>query len=74
MTEIVQSMPGLWVQLLVAAAFILLASNFLAKSADIIALRTGLGRSFIGVLERVVPTNRVADAVAPTWRGVDHTV
>ena len=50
MTEIVQSIPALWLQLLVAAAFILIASNFLAKSADIIALRTGLGRSFIGVV------------------------
>ena len=50
MTEIVQSIPGLWVQLLAAAALILFASNFLAKSADIIALRTGLGRSFIGVV------------------------
>ena len=29
---------------------ILFSSNFLAKSADIIALRTGLGRSFIGVV------------------------
>ena len=50
MTEIVQSIPGLWLQLLAAAALILFASNFLAKSADIIALRTGLGRSFIGVV------------------------
>ena len=50
MTEIFQSIPGLWLQLLAAAAFILFASNFLAKSADIIAIRTGLGRSFIGVV------------------------
>lgn len=50
MPEIAQSIPALWVQLLAAAGFILLASNFLAKSADIIALRTGLGRSFIGVV------------------------
>ena len=50
MTAIVQSIPGLWIQLLLAAGLILFASNFLAKSADIIALRTGLGRSFIGVV------------------------
>ncbi len=50
MTEIAQSIPGLWIQLLLAAGLILFASNFLAKSADIIALRTGLGRSFIGVV------------------------
>ena len=50
MIEIAQSIPGLWIQLLAAAAVILFASNFLAKSADIIAFRTGLGRSFIGVV------------------------
>jgi len=48
--EFAQSTPALWIQLLAAAGFILFASNFLAKSADIIALRTGLGRSFIGVV------------------------
>ena len=50
MPEFAQSIPALWIQLLAAAGVILLASNFLAKSADIIALRTGLGRSFIGVV------------------------
>ena len=50
MPEITQSIPALWLQLLAAAGFILLASNFLAKSADVIALKTGLGRSFIGVV------------------------
>ena len=50
MTEIAQSIPGLWIQLLLTAGLILFASIFLAKSADIIALRTGLGRSFIGVV------------------------
>ena len=50
MPEFAQSIPALWIQLLAAAGFILFASNFLAKSADIIALRTGLGRSFIGVV------------------------
>ncbi len=40
----------LWLQLLGAAAVILFASNYLAKSADVIAIKTGLGRSFIGVV------------------------
>ncbi len=40
----------LWIQLGVAAAVILGASLFLAKSADVIALKTGLGRSFVGVV------------------------
>ncbi|MYC06529.1 MAG: sodium:calcium antiporter [Chloroflexi bacterium] len=50
MLEFAQSTPALWVQLLITAGLILFASNFLAKSADVIALRTGLGRSFIGVV------------------------
>ena len=40
----------LWLQLAGAAAVILAASNFLAKSADVIAFKTGLGRAFIGVI------------------------
>ena len=40
----------LWVQLGVAAVVILGASLFLAKSADVIAIKTGLGRSFVGVV------------------------
>ena len=40
----------LWLQLGVAAAVILGASLFLAKSADVIAIKTGLGRSFVGVV------------------------
>ena len=40
----------LWLQLAGAAAIILASSTFLAKSADIIAFKTGLGRSFIGVV------------------------
>ena len=40
----------LWLQLGAAALLILGVSTFLAKSADIIALKTGLGRSFIGVV------------------------
>ena len=40
----------LWIQLGVAAAVILGASLFLAKSADVIAIKTGLGRTFVGVV------------------------
>ncbi|MCI0812855.1 MAG: sodium:calcium antiporter, partial [Chloroflexi bacterium] len=40
----------LWLQLAGAALFILFASNYLAKSADVIAIKTGLGRSFAGVV------------------------
>lgn len=40
----------LWAQLGVAAAVILGASLYLAKSADVIAIKTGLGRSFVGVV------------------------
>ena len=44
------TLPILWLQLAAAAAVILIASNSLAKSADIIAFKTGLGRAFIGVV------------------------
>ena len=40
----------LWLQLAISAAVILGAATFLARSADIIALKTGLGRSFVGVV------------------------
>ena len=43
-------MAVIWLQLAVVAAVILVASQFLAKSADTIADKTGLGRSFIGVV------------------------
>ena len=39
-----------WIQLIVAAAVILFTSKYLAKSADNIATKTGLGRSFVGVV------------------------
>ena len=44
------SLALLWVQLAIAAAFILSASVFLTKSADVIASKTGMGRSFAGLL------------------------
>ena len=40
----------IWLQLAAASVIILGASHFLTKSADIIAFKTGLGRSFIGVV------------------------
>ena len=40
----------LWIQLATAALVILAFATQLAKSADIIAFKTGLGRSFIGVV------------------------
>ena len=40
----------LWLLLAACAAVILGAATYLAKSADVIAFKTGLGRSFIGVV------------------------
>ena len=40
----------LWTQMIACAAIILLMSNYLTKSADIVAIRTGIGRSFIGIV------------------------
>jgi len=42
-------MAVLWLQFVGSAVLILLAAHFLASSADTVADRTGLGRSFIGV-------------------------
>ena len=43
-------LAALWVQLGVAAAIIVGASLQLTKSADVIAIKTGLGRSFAGIV------------------------
>ena len=40
----------LWLELAATASVILVASNFLVKSADVIAFKTGLGRTFVGVV------------------------
>ena len=40
----------LWLQLAGMALIILFASKYLVRSADIIAVETGMGRSFVGVL------------------------
>ena len=41
---------GLWIQLAIAAGAILWAATYMAGAADVIAVRTGLGRTFIGVV------------------------
>ena len=40
----------LWAQLAILAGVILVSATQLAKSADIIAFKTGLRRSFVGVV------------------------
>lgn len=40
----------IWVEFIVLAIVIVVAANFLAKCGDVIAVRTGLGGMFIGVL------------------------
>ena len=39
-----------WLQLVAAAAAILVTAHFMARSADVVAEKTGLGRSFVGVV------------------------
>ena len=51
------TMALLWLQLAAAAAVILVASQFLAKSADVVAEKTGLGRSFVGVVMLATATS-----------------
>ena len=47
----------LWLQLGAAAAVILVTAHFMAKSADIVAEKTGLGRSFVGVVMLATATS-----------------
>lgn len=47
----------LWLQLGAMAAVILVASHFLARSADVVAEKTGLGRSFVGVMMLATATS-----------------
>ena len=39
-----------WMQLIIAASIILFTSKYLVKHADNIALQTGLGRTFVGIV------------------------
>jgi len=62
----------LWLLLAATAAIILVASNFLAKSADVIAFKTGLGRAFIGVVLLATATSlpELGTGVSSiAWRG-----
>lgn len=43
-------MAYIWIQFIIATVIILGSSKYLARSADIIAYKTGLGRTFIGVV------------------------
>ena len=47
----------LWIQLAAAVVIIVVAATFLARSADAIADKTGLGRSFIGVVMLATATS-----------------
>ncbi len=48
---------GLWIQLAVAAGAILWSATYMAGAADVIAIRTGLGRTFIGVVMLATATS-----------------
>ena len=50
-------MALLWLQFAASAVIILLAAHFLANSADDVADRTGLGRTFIGVVMLATATS-----------------
>ena len=47
----------LWLQLAAAAALILVTAHFMARSADVVAEKTGLGRSFVGVVMLATATS-----------------
>ena len=50
-------MALLWLQFAASAVVILLSAHFLASSADTVAERTGLGRSFVGVVMLATATS-----------------
>ena len=47
----------LWLQLAVAAGIILVTAHYMAGAADVIAEKTGLGRSFVGVVMLATATS-----------------
>ena len=47
----------IWLQLGATAAIIFVASQFLTRSADVVAEKTGLGRSFVGVVMLATATS-----------------
>ena len=48
--EAPESLAVIWLNLLASAAVVTIAAIWLAKSADTIALQTGLGRTFVGTI------------------------
>jgi len=48
---------GIWIQLAIAAGVILWAASYMAGAADVIAIRTGLGRTFVGVVMLATATS-----------------
>ena len=51
------SIAGIWIQAAVSAAFVVAGAMWLARSADVIALETGLGRTFVGSIFLAVATS-----------------
>ncbi len=51
------SLALLWLQFAAAAAAILVSAHFMARAADIVAEKTGLGRSFVGVVMLATATS-----------------
>ena len=49
------SLVLLWLQFGAIAVAILIAAQFMARSADVVAEKTGLGRSFVGVVMLAQP-------------------
>ncbi len=47
----------LWIQLIVAGGIIVVTAHFMAGAADVIAEKTGLGRSFVGVVMLATATS-----------------
>ena len=47
----------LWIQLIVAGGIIVVVAHFMAGAADVIAEKTGLGRSFVGVVMLATATS-----------------
>ncbi len=48
--DAVYPLPKIWLHLLLSAAVVIFSAIWLTKSADMIALQTGLGRSFVGTI------------------------
>jgi len=51
------TLAWLWIQLIASTAIILLAATHLTRAVEIVAKKTGLGRSFVGVLMLATATS-----------------